>query len=126
MRRTVAILSLTLAWLFANGAALDAMQVFAWARMVRDFTQAGLTFERAVTKALDGSAPCAICSAVDQARQEQKQTPAEVARGTEKIVLVCQAPAPLFFPAPPTDWPAAFVSTGLRRTDPVPVPPPRA
>jgi len=123
VRRTVAIISLALAWVFANGAVLDAVQVFAWGRMVRDFQRAGLTLERAVTKALDGSAPCEICSAVDHARQQQP--PETVERSSEKLVLACPPADAPALTAPAPDWPPLLAASAPSRSEAVPVPPPR-
>lgn len=123
MRRTVAIVSLALAWLFANGAVLDAVQVFAWGKMVRDWQRAGLTLETAVSKALDGSAPCEICSAVEHARQQQP--PQQVEHSTEKLVLACVPADAALLPHPAPEWPPLLAALAPARTDAVPVPPPR-
>ena len=123
VRRTVAIVSLGLAWLFANGAVLDVVQVIAWGKMVRDFNRAGLTFEASVRKTLDGSAPCEICSAVQQAK---KQTPAApVEHSAQKLVLAC-TPADLPVVPPALEaWPAPDTLSAPMRSEAVPLRPPR-
>ena len=122
MRRTVSILSLCLAWLCANGALWDAVQVFAWGKMVHDYSRF-MTVGQAIEITFDGSAPCELCAAVDEAKQGQ--TDQQVERSHERVLLACQAPEKILLTVPPTAWPGVADATGLTRTEPVPVPPPR-
>lgn len=124
MRRTVAILSLACAWLFANGAALDAVQVFAWTRMVRDFSRAGMSLEGAIAKTLDGSAPCKLCCAVAHAKQQQPPA-STVEHSTEKLVLACVPVDAVALARPAREWPSLTAASAPMRSEPVPVPPPR-
>lgn len=122
MRRQLSILSLCLAWLCANGALWDAVQVFAWGRMVHDYSRF-MTLAQAVEITFDGSAPCELCHAVDAAKQSAPDQ--QVERSHEKVLLACVVPEKFLLKLPEPAWPGGADATGLTRTDPVPVPPPR-
>lgn len=128
MRRALSITSLLLAWLCANGAVWNVVQVVAWAKMFHEYAQV-MPATDALELTLDGSAPCSMCliaqGGQDAARQ---QLPAEAALGggQEKIVLIADcAPAPVLV-APAATWPGLVTETGCTRAESVPVPPPRA
>ena len=123
VRRTISILSLSLAWLCANGALWDAVQVFAWGKMVHEYSRF-MTLTQAVEITFDGSAPCEICVAVDDATQGQPPDQ-QVERSHERVLLACQAPERVVLTIPERDWPGLVPDHGLTRTEPVPVPPPR-
>ena len=55
MRRAISILSLSLAWLCANGALWDAVQVFARGKMVHEYSRF-MTVAQAIEITFDGSA----------------------------------------------------------------------
>ena len=122
VRRTLQVLTLCLAWLCANGALWDVVQVFAWGKMVHDYSQV-MPLAQAITKTFDGSAPCEICTVVDDAKQSQPAQ--QVERSQEKILLACQVPEEFFVIAPDFAWPGGVDAAGLIRTERVPVPPPR-
>lgn len=122
VRRIVSISSLGLAWLCANGALWDAVQVFAWAKMVRDYAQV-MPLDKAVAKVFDGSASCELCVVVDDAKAAQPLQSSE--RTNEKLVLVCEPAGPIIILAPTDAWPAAPARTALARTQPVALRPPR-
>jgi hypothetical protein len=125
LRKSASIAALLLAWLCANGVMLDAVQVFAWAKMFSGYT-ATMSTADALLATFDPAKRCELCVGVAQAKDAtEKNLPPASARGTEKIVLVCDAPVPLVFVSPPTDWPAALASAAPVRTEPVPLPPPR-
>lgn len=123
MRKIVSIACLLLAWLCANGALLESAQLVAWTKMVHDNARV-MPLAQAIVKSLDGSAPCEICSTVDELRQ-QRPAPSHLERSAEKLVLVCEVPDTLFVLTPDFDWPAALASAAPVRTEAVPVPPPR-
>ncbi len=127
MRRTVAITSLLFAWLCANGALLDAVQVFAWGKMFSENART-MSVARALSATFDPARACELCSTVAAAKDTAaKQLPAAVeSSGAEKLVLALHAPAHPIFVSPATDWPVTLASVPLSRTEPVPVPPPRA
>ena len=126
MRRKFSVICLLLAWLCANGAVWNVVQVVAWAKMIRDYSQV-----RPVAQALqltfDGSAPCKLCHLAQDGREAASKLPpsAALGGGDEKILLIADcAPAPVLV-APEFSWPSVAAATGLSRTESVPVPPPR-
>lgn len=122
MRRTLQVLTLAFAWLCANGALWDGVQVFAWAKMASDNARI-MPLTQAIARALDGTASCEICSVVDDVKQSQPAQ--QVERSPEKVLLACQAPEKFLAHVPATAWPGVTLDAGPARTDPVPVPPPR-
>ena len=126
MRRTLAIASLFVAWICANGAVWDVVQIFAWARMFTGYTQTQ-TVTAAIEETFDGSKPCPICRAVAKAKEAaHKQAPQSVERSAEKLLLACEFPEKLLIGPSADGWPDAAVRSGPVRIEPVPVPPPRA
>lgn len=123
MRRAVSIVSLSLAWLCANGALWDAVQVFAWGKMVHEYSRF-MTLAQAVEITFDGSAPCEICVVVDDAKQSQPPDQ-QVERSHERVLLACQAPEQVVLTIPEHAWPMIVHDRGRTRTESVPVPPPR-
>ena len=57
VRRRISIAALCLAWLCANGAIWNAVQVVAWARMFQDYSQ-GMPLAQALQLTFSGEAPC--------------------------------------------------------------------
>ena len=126
MQRAFAIASLIFAWICANGAVWDAVQVFAWARMFAGYAHT-LPVRAALRETFDPGKPCEICMAVAKAKEaEQKQAPRALERSTAKIVLTCETQEKIQMVPPPLAWPAVPDRTGAIRSKPVPVPPPRA
>lgn len=127
MRKKFAIFSLLLAWLCANGALLDGVQVVAWAKMFTGYAQV-MPVAEALRTTFDPNRPCNMCLGVAAAKETAKQQlPADVDRAAEKIQLALPAPAALVFVCPSrAEWPAALASAAPSRTEPVLVPPPRA
>ena len=125
VRRTIAIAGLLLAWICANGAVWDVVQVFAWARMFAGYVHV-LPVRAALSETFDSSKPCEFCIAVAKAKEtEQKQTPQQIERSVEKLVLACEAPEKILIPPSACEWPADPLHFGVVRIEPVPVPPPR-
>jgi len=125
VRRTFAISSLFFAWICANGAVWDAVQVFAWARMFAGYAHA-LPVGAALRETFDPGKPCEICMAVAKAKEaEQKQAPRPLERSTAKLVLACETQEKIQMVPLPRAWPAVPDRTGVIRREPVPVPPPR-
>lgn len=122
MRRTFQILTLSFAWLCANGALWDAVQVVAWGKMMHDYSRI-MTFSQALEKTFDGSGACEICAVVDEAKQGQPAQ--QVERSHEKVLLAVHTPEKFLMNVPAFAWPGVAHDSGLTRTDPVPVPPPR-
>ena len=61
MRRTISTTCLLLAWLCANGAVWNVVQVVAWAKMFHDYSQV-MPVADALELTFDGSAPCDMCT----------------------------------------------------------------
>jgi hypothetical protein len=125
VRRKLSIACLLIAWLCANGAVWNVVQVVGWVKMFHDYSSV-LPATEALKLTFDGSAPCDLChisqSAQDQARDQQ--SPA-VLGATDKLVLAFTTPAPVVVLAPEVVWPGLAHEAGLARTETVPVPPPR-
>lgn len=128
MRRTLSTTALLLAWLCANGAVWNVVQVVAWAKMFHDYSQV-MPVAEALQLTFDGSAPCDMCHLAQGAQDTARSSlPSEAALGggTEKILLIADwTPAPTLV-APEIVWPGLVAEAGLIRSESVPVPPPRA
>lgn len=126
VRRRISIAALCLAWLCANGAIWNAVQVVAWAKMFHDYSQV-MPVAQALKLTFDGEAPCDLCTIAETGKDAaREQLPREEALGaTDKFVLSCQTAAPLVLTAPDSVWPGLAHEAGLLRTESVPVPPPR-
>ena len=125
VRRRLAIPCLLLAWLCANGAVWDALQVVAWTRMFANNTQT-MTMSAAWRETFDGSKPCEMCLGVAKAKETaQKQLPPPGERTEIKFVLAIESVDVPVFVNLPGRWTRVAAVTHPERTDPVPVPPPR-
>ena len=126
MRRKLSITCLLLAWLCANGALLDAVQVFAWGKMFAENARTQPLGE-ALAATFDPAKPCEVCLGVAAAKETAKQQlPGSVDHpSTEKLVLALHLSARPIFMAPAAGWPVTLASVPPSRTEPVPVPPPR-
>jgi hypothetical protein len=127
VRRRIAIPCLLLAWLCANGALLDAVQVFAWSRMFAGYAET-MPLAAALRTTLDPEKPCELCRDVAQARDDfaQKSTSVPAERLGPKIVLALPPAAVVLIGDPPCGWPDYPAVRASVREDRVPVPPPRA
>ena len=126
VRRKLSLTCLLLAWLCANGAVWNVVQVVAWVKMYHAYAQI-MPAAQALKVTLDGSAPCELCVISEHGRDQarEQQSPAALA-STDKLILACQVAAtPLVVAAPLENWPGIADDAGLTRTEPVPVPPPR-
>jgi hypothetical protein len=108
VRRRISIAALCLAWLCANGAIWNAVQVVAWAKMFHGYSQV-MPVAKALKLTFNGEAPCDLCHLAE----------------SDKFVLSFQTAAPLVLTAPDSVWPGLVHEAGLLRTESVPVPPPR-
>ena len=127
MRRHFSIGCLLFAWLCANGALWNVVQVVAWVKMFHDYSEVMPTAE-ALQRTFDGSKPCKLCCISNAAKDTaQKQLPRDAALGggVEKLLLVAECAPTVVVPAPDFSWPGVADDTGLIRTETVPVPPPR-
>lgn len=125
LRKKFASFSLLLAWLCANGALWDTVQVFAWAKMFAGFT-ATMSPVAAAQATFDPAKSCPLCHEVAKAKDTaRQQLPATTERAAEKFLLALPEPAALTFTPPPVTWPTPLASVAPSRTEAVPVPPPR-
>lgn len=125
MRRTLAITSLLIAWLCANGAMLDALQVFAWGKMFAGYKET-MSVSAAIKETFDPAKPCDLCRHVAKAKESaQDQLPPLGDNSAPKFVLSLHPTEPPVFADVPSAWVASPVMSVCQRTDPVPVPPPR-
>jgi hypothetical protein len=126
VRRHFAIVSLCFAWVCANGAIWDAAQLVAWGKMFTGYAQT-MSVTAALRETFDPAKPCEMCLGVATAKETaRQQLPQAVERSAEKLFLALHTPAPIVFEHSPDPWPAALASAAPRRTESVPVPPPRA
>lgn len=126
VRRRVSIIALCLAWLCANGAIWNVVQVVAWAKMFHDYSQV-MPVAKALEITFDGSAPCDLCHISQQGQDAaREQLPREAALGSgEKILLATESTTTFVLTAPDFAWPGGVHDAGPARTELVPVPPPR-
>jgi len=127
VRRNLSITCLCLAWLFANGALWNVVQVVGWAKMLHDYSRV-MPVTRAVEITFSGEAPCAMCrisQTAENTARDQQPRDAALGIGLEKLLLVAESVPPVVVAAPESAWPGVANDAGLTRTDEVPVTPPR-
>ena len=126
MPKRLSIVCLLAAWLCADGNLLDVTQVVAWARMFAGYAQTHSIAEAAALT-VDPSRPCDLCKAVRRAREssEPGHVPAATA-AVQKFLFAQPESAALVLSPPGREWPEWLKKTGPTRSEPVPVPPPRA
>jgi hypothetical protein len=126
VQRKVAILSLLLAWLCANGALLDGVQVFAWVKMFAGYNQT-MSVAAALRETFDPAKPCEMCLGVAAAKDAaKKQVPQTVEFSAEKITLAFETANKIVLTPMPEPWPPMVAVVPQSRSEAVPVPPPRA
>lgn len=127
VRRRISIFALCVAWLFANGAVWNAVQVVGWAKMFHDYS-AIMPAAKALEVTFNGTAPCNLCTisqaAEDTARQQMPRD-AELGASTGKLLLIADAVPVYAVAVPEVSWPGTGHNAGLIRTESVPVRPPR-
>ena len=125
VRRILATASLVFAWLCANGALLDAVQVVAWGKMFAGYAGT-MTVSAALKETFDPAKPCALCRHVAEAKESARQEmPSLGDNAGPKFVLALNISEPPVFTNDRGDWLASPSNSVCERTDPVPVPPPR-
>jgi hypothetical protein len=123
--RILAIVSLCLGWLCANGAIWDAMQVFAWGKMFAGYS-ASMSVPAALKETFDPSKPCHLCLATAAAKERAKNAlPGSGTREPAKFVLALESVETPVFATETSGWHAISVRAPREWSDPVPVPPPR-
>jgi hypothetical protein len=125
VRKNLSIAGLLLAWLCANGALLDGLQVFAWGRMFAGYA-GSMSVGAALRETFNPQKRCELCVTVAAAKSTtEASAPAQIERTAQRIDLVCDEPEAIVFAAVVRDWPAALASVAPERVDAVDVPPPR-
>ena len=115
-----------IAWLCANGALWDAMQVAAWSKMFAGYAET-MPVSDALRETFDASKPCEMCRGIAKAKNDtEKQLPLIEQSAAAKFVLVIQPVDAPVFANDRGDWRIVSLGGPCERTDPVPVPPPRA
>ena len=126
MRRFIAITSLACAWLCANGALWDTVQVVAWARMFAGYAET-MSVSAALQKTLDPTQACEMCVGVAKAKDTaQKQLPPAGENAAAKFLLALNVPEKTVFGNDPGRWPPDRDRRLAMRTESVPLRPPRA
>ena len=128
MRRNFSISCLIFAWLCANGALWNTVQVVGWVKMIQAFS-ASMPMERALEITFDGSAPCNLCHLSQKAENTARQqlpVDALLGGGMKKLHLAVDALTPIILATPVFAWPGIVNDAGNVRTESVPVPPPRS
>lgn len=126
MRRKVSIACLIAAWLCANGAIWNTVQVVAWIQMFREYKQV-MPATQALQFTFDGSAPCELCKVVQGARDAgREENPPAPAPGAERLLLALSEGRPIVLLAPRSEYVQPDDQFGRTWSDTVPVPPPRA
>jgi hypothetical protein len=122
VRRNLSVLCLLAAWLCANGVVLDLVQVYAWARMFTGYAQT-VSIRQAAAETFDPGKPCAICKAVQKARDAGPKPAATAA--VERITLICQRTKIVLTGPSRQEWPEASPRFAPAWREPVPQQPPR-
>jgi hypothetical protein len=124
--RRVKLCTVLLAWLLATGSQWDCAQVFAWGKMIANYSQM-MPLTDAIRLTFTPGNECNLCLTVADAKQQQDNPATPDAKAPGKILLVFQ-PAPVVIVAAsissvwsPSDQ---FTPSALRSAPPVP--PPRA
>jgi hypothetical protein len=126
VRKNLSLACVLVAWLCANGAVWHVAQAFAWGHMFAGYART-MSVTDALRETFDPAQPCDLCVSVQKARSAGESSPLErIAPATARLDLVCDTPSRFVFTPPRIDWPSAAVIAGPSRTEPVPVPPPRA
>ncbi len=126
MARRIGLMSLLIAWICANGAALELLQCAAWVKMFAGYAP-HMSVAAALDETFDPAKPCKICTTVAKARASEENLPANSTSALEKIVLALpSSSAPVVAPIENRGWPELADTFAGSRTERVPLPPPRA
>jgi hypothetical protein len=110
------------AWLCANGALLDVGQAYAWAHMFAGYVRT-TPIAQAAAETFDPAKPCAICQAVQQAREASPKPAVTAPAG--QLTLASQRTEDFFAPTPDRAWGTAPHAFAPVRQEPVFLRPPR-
>jgi len=127
VRRNFSIGCLIFAWLCANGALWNTVQVVGWAKMIRNYSNK-MPMAKALEVTFDGSAPCDLCHMSEKAENTARQQlprDAMLGGGMKKLLFATEELAPVVLITPEFIWPGIVNDVGIVRPESVPVPPPR-
>ena len=116
------------AWLCANGALWNTVQVVGWVKMFHDYS-VSMTVAKALEITFNGSAPCNLCHLSEKGENTaRQQLPADavLGGGMKKLLMATEELAPLVLVTPDFSWPGVVNDAGHVRTETVPVRPPRS
>jgi hypothetical protein len=123
VRRRLIAFSLLGAWLCANGTLLDVEQVYAWGRMFAGYVRT-IPIEQAAAATFDPAKPCAICQAVQQARDP---SPKQAAPAPAGYLTLAYQQAEVFLDRPlERSWGKLSIVFAPVRREPVLLRPPKA
>jgi hypothetical protein len=124
VRQRFAIAALVIAWLCANGAVWDVLQVTAWGKMFAGYSGT-MTITDALQATFDPAKPCKMCEGIAKAKGETNENVPNSDQQAGKFVLAIHVVDAPVFGNDPGAWVGGRLSSVLQRTDPVPLPPPR-
>jgi hypothetical protein len=85
-----------------------------------------MTVCAALAATFDVEHPCALCLRVASAKDSaDKDAAASTAASAEKLILLCNSPAPIVLAGEASEWMARSSTPPAARIDPIPAPPPR-
>jgi hypothetical protein len=99
------------------------LQSVAWAKMLVDYSRAS-SLRVAVEQTFDGRHPCAMCKAIQKARQPAKQQELQPPAAQDNVLYVEAHVSDVFDP-PCSRMPGITGFAGPTCCDPPPVPPPK-
>ncbi|MEI6590072.1 MAG: hypothetical protein WCO38_09040 [Verrucomicrobiota bacterium] len=124
LRKKLQHICILTAWLFATGAQWDIAQTFAWAKMFSSYSES-MSVGTAIKKTFSGKM-CALCKAVDAAKQQQTATSLPSAGFGAKMIFVLQEkPVFIFATANILRWSLSDSMYGSFEHVGPPTPPPR-
>jgi hypothetical protein len=104
---------------------LDLAQFAAWARMFVGYASTE-SLADAARETFDPGKPCAICKAVDTAREASgRHGPAVPSAGVERLILIFERVATIIGAPEKGAWPMVGAASAKPPSEDVPVPPPK-
>jgi hypothetical protein len=96
MRRKAQLVAILFGWMLATGAQWDVAQVFAWGRMFLMYA-GEVPVARALKMTFAPENMCAVCKAVNAAKQQDNPSEAPGGRADVKVTLFVQASSQYIF-----------------------------
>lgn len=122
--KRVHVIVVLLAWLMSTGAQWDLVQTCGWGRMIAKYAQI-MPLAEAVKKTFGGEL-CGICKAVNDAKQDEQNTPTKAGQTDAKFVMSVQSVSVLDISATESlKWSLSDLSGRSFDRGAPPLPPPR-